>query len=94
MLGNPTRNSGTFAASHTHHRGAYTCLHFRSDQSPLVDPTYRQTLVRKWGDSSNVVRVRADGDFPKQEADTLISLELTEACLHRDRVPGSGPHCR
>lgn len=90
MLGNPTRNSGTFAASHKHNRGAYTALHFRSQDSPLVDAQYRERLVRKWGEGSNVVRVRADGDFPKQEDDVLISLELTEPCTLRDPRPGEG----
>ena len=37
-----------------------------------------------------MVRVRCDGEFPKQEDDVLISLELTEPCLHRERVPGVG----
>jgi hypothetical protein len=91
MLGNPTRTSGTFAASHTHNRGDYTALHFRSQDSPLVAPEYRDRLVRKWGEGSNVVRVRADGEFPKQEDDVLISLELTEPCLTRERVEGEGP---
>jgi hypothetical protein len=91
LLGNPTRNSGTFAASHKQNRGAYTALHFRSQESPLVDPGYRPRLVAKWGEGSNVVRVRADGDFPRQEDDVLISLDLTEPCLSRERVPGSGP---
>jgi hypothetical protein len=91
MLGNPTRNTGTFAASHTHNRGDYTALHFRSQDSPLVAPEYRDRLVRKWGEGSNVVRVRADGDFPKHEDDVLISLELTEPCLTRERVEGEGP---
>jgi hypothetical protein len=90
MLGNPTRNTGTFAASHTHNRGDYTALHFRSQDSPLVAPEYRDRLVRKWGDGSNVVRVRADGDFPKQDDDVLISLELTEPCLTRERIAGEG----
>jgi phage terminase large subunit len=90
MLGNPTRNTGTFAASHKHNRGEYTALHFRSQDSPLVDPGYRERLVRKWGEGSNVVRVRADGEFPNQEDDVLISLELTEPCLTRERVPGEG----
>jgi hypothetical protein len=90
MLGNPTRNSGTFAASHKHHRGEYVALHFRSQDSPLVAPTYREQLVRKWGEGSNVVRVRADGDFPNQEDDVLISLELTEPCLARERTEGTG----
>jgi hypothetical protein len=91
MLGNPTRTTGTFAASHTHNRGDYTALHFRSQDSPLVAAEYRERLVRKWGEGSNVVRVRADGEFPKQDDDVLISLELTEPCLTRERVEGEGP---
>jgi len=90
MLGNPTRNVGTFAASHKQNRGDYTALHFRSQDSPLVDPGYRERLVRKWGEGSNVVRVRADGEFPRQEDDILISLELTEPCLTRERREGGG----
>jgi hypothetical protein len=90
MLGNPTRNSGTFAASHKHNRGEYRALHFRSQDSPLVAPEYRDRLVAKWGEGSNVVRVRADGDFPRQEDDVLISLECTEPCLTRERIPGEG----
>src|SRR5262249_54315074 len=42
------------------------------------------------GEGSNVVRIRADGEFPRQEDDVLISLELTEPCLTRERVPGVG----
>lgn len=91
MLGNPTRTSGTFHASHHKDRSRYTALHFRSDESPLVDAGYRPRLVSKWGEGSNVVRVRADGEFPRQEDDILISLELTEPCLTRERREGGGP---
>src|SRR5262249_28852774 len=90
MLGNPTRNTGTFAASHKDNRGDYIALHFKSEDSPLVAPEYRERLVRKWGEGSNVVKVRADGDFPAQEDDVLISLELTEPCLTRERVDAHG----
>jgi phage terminase large subunit len=91
LLGNPTRTRGTFYTSHHANRGDYTALHFRSQESPLVDPAYRDRLVRKWGEGSNVVRVRADGDFPRQEDDVLISLDLTEPCLSREQGPGQGP---
>jgi hypothetical protein len=91
MVGNPTRNSGTFYASHHKDRSSFTALHFRSSDSPLVDAGYRERLVRRWGDGSNVVRVRADGDFPRQEDDVLISLDQTEPCLTREPVPGQGP---
>jgi phage terminase large subunit len=90
MLSNATRTHGTFYDSHHTNRGSYAALHFRSHESPLVDPAYRDRLVRKWGEGSNVVRVRADGDFPRQEDDVLISLDLTEPCLSREVVPGAG----
>ena len=83
MAGNPLRNSGYFAASHKQDRAEFTALHFRSGDSPLVDPAYRGRLVRKFGEGSNVVRVRADGEFPRQDDDVLIPLEHAEAALAR-----------
>lgn len=83
MVGNPTLSTGYFARSHKEDRSHYTALHFRSGDSPLVDKDYRAKLVRKFGEGSNVVRVRADGEFPLQDNDVLISLELTEASINR-----------
>lgn len=85
MIGNPTRTTGYFADSHRRMRGDFTVLHFRSSDSPLVDPAYREKLVRKWGEDSNVVRVRADGEFPKQDNDVLISIEWAEAAIEREQ---------
>lgn len=87
MVGNPTQTSGTFYQSHHKNRRDYIALHFRSQDStlPTADPDYRARLVRKWGEGSNVVRVRADGEFPRQSDDVLISIELTEPCTIRDR---------
>ena len=88
MVGNPTLSTGYFARSHKESRGLYKSLHFKSSDSPLADPAYRDNLVRKFGAGSNVVRVRADGEFPLQDDDVLISLELTEAALNRELRPG------
>lgn len=85
MLGNPTRNMGYFAASHKQRRAQYTSLHFRSQDSPLCAPDYRANLVAKFGEGSNVVRVRADGEFPEADDDTLIPLAHCEAALARER---------
>jgi phage terminase large subunit len=91
MQGNPTQNSGFFFNSHTVSRANYTALHFRCDDSPLVPARYREELVTEYGEGSNVVRVRADGEFPLQDDDALISLEMTEAALlavpHRPEGP-------
>lgn len=83
MVGNPTKLKGYFADSHRKDRSQFTTLHFKSSESPLVDPQYRQRLVRKYGEGSNVVRVRADGEFPKKEDDVLISLEHAESAILR-----------
>jgi hypothetical protein len=90
MCGNPTRGTGYFANSHRHNRGDFTCLHFRSSDSPLVAKGYREGLVRKFGEGSNVVRVRADGEFPRADDDTLIPLDLVEAAISREPHPGPG----
>lgn len=85
MPGNPTKNSGYFADSHKHGRGQFTALHFKSDDSPLVSPEYRQRLVRKYGEGSNVVRVRADGEFPKHEDDVLIPIDACEQAITQEK---------
>jgi hypothetical protein len=90
MLGNPTRTSGYFHMSHHHGRSEFTCLHFSSAESPLVSSDYRAGLVRKYGEGSNVVRVRCDGEFPKQDDDTLIPLEHCEPCITREPYDDTG----
>jgi hypothetical protein len=84
MVGNPVRNTGFFARSHHQERSFYTTLHFKCDDSPLPAPDYRERLEKKYGVGSNIVRVRADGEFPKQDDDVLIPLEAAEAALLRD----------
>lgn len=84
MLGNPVRTTGYFARSQIKDRGHFTTLHLRTQDSPLAEPDYRARLVRRWGEASNIVRVRADGEFPLQDDQALISLEQAEACLTRD----------
>lgn len=84
MLGNPTRLRGYFALSHRSHRAQYTALHFRSQESPLCPPAYREGLVVKFGEGSNVVRVRADGEFPEADDTALIPLAHAEAALSRE----------
>lgn len=90
MVGNPTKNTGYFARSHRQDRADFKTLHFSCSDSPLVDAGYRDRLVRKFGEGSNVVRVRADGEFPKQDDDTLIALEDVEAAIVGDSLPSGG----
>ena len=84
MLSNPTRNTGYFADSHKRNRHQFTAIHLHGSDSPLVDPRYREELVARWGEDSNVVLVRADGEFPRQDDDALIPLDYAEPCITRE----------
>ena len=86
MIGNPVRSTGYFADSHLKHRSLFTPIHLSGKESPLQPPDYRARLVRQYGEGSNVVRVRADGEFPSQDDDVLIPFELVEPCLYREAV--------
>lgn len=90
LCGNPTRNSGEFHDAFFKNRALYWVRKVPCSESRLVDPGYRARLVAKYGEDSDVVRVRADGEFPKAEPDTFIPLELVEAATMREVEP-EGP---
>ncbi len=54
-------------------------------------PDYRARLVRKWGEESNVVHVRADRVFPCQNSDVITVLDLTEPYMSCAPATGTGP---
>lgn len=88
MCGNPTRTSGTFFDAFNADRVQYICHTVSSRNSPRTKKKNIESLDRKYGKDSNVVRVRVDGEFPEQEDDVFIPIlwlenstktELTEA---------------
>lgn len=76
MCGNPTKTSGTFYDSHYRDRALYCCHKVSSRDSVRTNKENIAAMERKYGKESNFVRVRVDGDFPKQEDDVFIPLEL------------------
>lgn len=80
LTGNPTRTSGTFYDSHTKDRSLYKCFTVSSEDSPRTSKENIESLIRKYGRESNVVRVRVLGEFPTQEDDVFIPLSLIEQC--------------
>lgn len=80
MCGNPTKTSGTFYDSHTRDRALYKCHTVSSADSARTNKENIESLVRKYGWESNVVRVRVRGEFPNQEDDVFISLSVIEQC--------------
>jgi len=90
ICGNPTKNSGEFYDAFFKNRSLYRVRKVACSDSPRVSPEYRKRLVQKYGENSDIVRVRADGEFPKAEPDTFIPLELVEAATMRE-VELEGP---
>lgn len=80
MCGNPTRTSGTFYDAFTVDRNIYALHTVSSRDSKRTNKENIASLDRKYGSSSNVVRVRVDGLFPEQEDDVFIPLSLIEQC--------------
>ena len=84
LTGNPTRTDGYFYRSQHKDRALWKTLHFNCLNSPLVDPAYPEQMVKKYGEDSNIYRVRVLGEFPKASDDVLIALHLIEDAIGRD----------
>lgn len=78
MCANPTRITGTFYDSHNRDRGMYKCHRVSSLDSSRTNKENIASFIRKYGEHSNVVKVRVFGDFPEQEDDAFIPLSLIE----------------
>jgi len=76
--GNPTKISGFFYDSHHADRGNWTTFHFSSIDSPFVSDDYADRMKSKYGEDSNIYKVRVLGDFPTEEDDSIISLSWAE----------------
>lgn len=81
MMGNPTRTSGTFYDSHTADRALYRCYTVNSEKSPRTNKDNIAAMKRKYGENSNVVKVRVYGEFPEQEDDVFIPISWLEASV-------------
>lgn len=84
MCGNPTRTSGVFYDSHHRDRSDYKTHKVSSWDSSRASKDNIERLIRKYGEDSDVVRVRVYGEFPKSEPDTFIHLEKIEAAAMRE----------
>lgn len=92
MCANPTRLSGVFYESHTKDRGRYRVHHVNSEDSKRTNKENIQALKDKYGEDSNVVRVRVYGEFPKQEDDVFIPLPLVESAIANEKEQDEIPY--
>lgn len=83
MCGNPTRTSGAFFDAFHGDMALYKRHTVSSADSPRTNKQNIESLIRKYGNDSNVVLVRVYGEFPKQEDDVFITLSIIEQCGSR-----------
>ena len=84
MCGNPTRTSGTFYDAFNADRTLYKCHTVSSADSPRTNKDNIESLIRKYGKGSNVVRVRVYGKFPEQDDEIFINISWLEHSIHAD----------
>lgn len=81
MCGNPNRLEGVFYDSHNADRDKYSTHHVSSFDSKRTNKENIDMLLRKYGQDSDVARVRIYGDFPKGALDGFISMETVEYAM-------------
>ncbi|MNW42281.1 Terminase-like family protein [compost metagenome] len=90
MCGNPTKTSGVFYDSHNKDRADYKTRKVSCLDSPRTSKDNIAMLKRKYGEGSDVWRVRVEGEFPRGESDTFISLEVAEFAAKEVKLEPNG----
>ena len=89
LIGNMTKNTGYFYDTHFHNliKGAWTRLHWDSRNSSNVAASMVDYFRNKYGEDSNVFRIRVAGDPPLADEESFIQLHWAQQCVGRDIVP-------
>ncbi len=92
MCGNPTQLSGFFYDSHNKNRASYKTFHIDGRKSSRVSQEFIDTIIRMYGEDSDVFRVRVAGDFPLSNSDVFIPITLVERSIMTEYTPAAVPH--
>ena len=84
MCGNPTRSEGFFYESHHGQRHRWKAMTVSCHDATTVSEQFLESMKEKYGEESNVYRVRVLGQFPTQSDDVLLPLYLVEEATKRD----------
>lgn len=97
LIGNPTKNVGTFYDSHMRDTVSknYYRIHVSLDKTTRVKSDWVQKMVDKYGKDSPVVQVRCHGNFATMDKLQLYALQwIVEAFEREFVVDGSHPRTR
>jgi len=90
QIGNPTQNSGPFFDAFRDptvnkiHISAYDVPNVKEKRQVipgLVTHEWVEEMRKKYGEDSDIFRVRVKGEFPRHASDTLISIDAIEAAM-------------
>lgn len=84
LIGNPTRNSGTFFSTHHEMRANWFTMHVSCIGNRLVTEDFINETRDRWGEGSTEYRVKILGEFPLADDATFIPAELVDAAMSRD----------
>ena len=94
VIGNPTQNSGPFYDAFkdpTYNKiriSAYDVPNVaerRQIVPGLITHEWVEEMRIKYGEQSDIFKVRVEGEFPKNASDTLISIDAVERAINADR---------
>jgi phage terminase large subunit len=94
LIGNPNSNSGEFydafrdPAFNKIHISAFDIPNVKENKQlipGLITCEWVDEMKAKYGEDSDIYRVRVLGEFPQQASDTLISIDLVEKAFGADR---------
>jgi hypothetical protein len=97
MIGNPTKNQGSFADSHLKPKLAqdYYRMHVGPNDSIRFQRSWMEKMIRHYGADSPIVRIHCMGEFAADDANQLISTYWIAAAFLREFVTdGSLPRLR
>lgn len=97
LIGNPTKNVGTFYDSHNTARVAknYYQIHVDLNKTTRVNKQWVKEMGEKYGTDSPIYKIRCLGEFADADANQLISLEWIGNAKDREfSEDGSFPRLR
>lgn len=83
LAGNPTKTQGFFHATHTRLRDRWFTVQVSSEDVPTARG-HIEDVIATYGRNSNAYRVRVLGEFPTQDDETVIPLDLVLAARGRN----------
>ena len=87
LAGNPVRSSGYFYDTFHKLADSWATFHVSCAEVPRVSREYIEECRLRYGEESNVYRVRVLGEFPRGDDDTVIPQELVTEAVSRDVQP-------